>query len=295
MLANSSAACQCGAGFSFNGSVCIQCRHGTYSGKGAVGACSACPSASNTTGIGATALSECKCVPGYQGDATVTQLTSQLRSCSGGSLCPTGAFKSYGGASMSVLPVDGDRTTLWASNGQDVTGYIWWRMDFQTQRTFSKVVMWNNPANSGNMGYFQIWIGSDASFPGTNQRVYTSPNANVIVSEAVPVSGSGRYLYIASQGIQMSFAEIDILSIVPCGECAKDQYCPGGVENYTVACPNSQYSLVGASSVSQCGCPPGASLLPTLNCTCNNGTYKVLDAIAPLGGWKCSPCPATKY
>ena len=220
---------------------------------------------------------------------------SILHSCSGGVLCSTSAYKSYGGAQNSVLPVDGDITTIWRSNGQDpASGYIWWQMDFQTQQHFLQGVIRNDVLYIDRMDHFQIWIGDDAVFPGSNTQVYYSPNTN-IVTETFAVKGVGRYLYVASTLSLLQFAEIDILGSTVCDNCEKNQYCPGGLANYTTACPYSQFSLAGSSSLSQCGCPVSATLLPSLNCTCNNGTYKVMNAAAPLVGWQCDACPATKY
>ena len=80
-----------------------------------------------------------------------------------------------------------------------------------------------------------------------------------------------------------------------CEACPKNFYCPGGQVNYSLACPDSQYSLVGSSSVSQCACPVNAALLPDVNCTCNAGYYQVFNASAPLGGWQCNLCPKGSF
>lgn len=299
MYSNSSAACQCGDGYYMGGGVCVRCGYGTYSIKGAVGACSPCPSNSNTSSIGSAALSQCKCLPGFVGDAIVLSQTvavSLINSCNN-LQCPMSAYSTFGGWLVQSA-VDGTLGNTWHSGGADpVTGYNWWRIDFQTQKYVSRGTIWNGVGNTDRMDHFQIWVGDDGTFPGTNRLTYYSPST-LVTSEAYTSNAFGRYLYVACNSSQyLRIGEIEILfdESRACGVCYKDQYCPGGQVNYTITCPNSQYSLVGASTVSQCGCPVSATLLPNVNCTCNNGTYKVLNVAAPLGGWQCDACPATKY
>ena len=156
MYSNSSAACECGDGYYMSAGVCVKCGYGAYSSKGAVGSCSVCPPNSNTSSIGSAALSQCKCVAGFVGDANSlaqTMSTSLLRTCSG-ALCPMSAFTTFGGWAVGSA-VDGDINVIWHSGAKDAaTGYFWWRMDFQTQRYISRGKIWNGPGNLDRMDKF---------------------------------------------------------------------------------------------------------------------------------------------
>jgi len=75
-----------------------------------------------------------------------------------------------------------------------------------------------------------------------------------------------------------------------CSQCPVNRYCS---VTASFVCPNGTYSLPGASDISQCHCPANASA--GLNCTCNAGFIKVLNASAPLGGWQCDLCGAGTF
>jgi len=58
-----------------------------------------------------------------------------------------------------------------------------------------------------------------------------------------------------------------------CSVCPTNSYCPGNKANNTIVCPNSTFSIKGASSKDQCVCPGNSTWLPSTNCTCDNGFY----------------------
>jgi sugar lactone lactonase YvrE len=297
-------ACQCGDGYFMSSGVCVVCGYGSYAAKGTVGACAVCPPYSSTSATGSSALSQCLCVTGNYGNATIAmeQVTVSLIKSCGGATCPVSAYSTYDNLFPSRA-VDGVFTTEWNHNGQDpATGYRWWRIDFQTPRYISRGTVSNLMSGTASlfndqMSRFQVWAGSDSSFPGTNVLAYYSPNA-AVRSENFTVNAFGRYLYMAGNNTDWGrIGELAIFSdgTPSCGLCPSDTYCPGGQVNYLVTCPDSKYSVAGSSSVAQCACPVSSTWLQSLNCTCNNGTYKVLNSAASLGGWQCNTCPATKY
>ena len=177
-----------------------------------------------------------------------------------------------------------------AGNGQH-----WWRMDFQTSRTIDLIRIWRRDVW---MDGYTVWIGDDAQFPGSNTKVYTNKPPWAISNQPYDIAtvGFGRYLFISNVNLYLSIQELDIFTAVypenrSCIPCAANSYCPGTVENLTIQCPNSMYSLPGSSSVSQCACPVNAALIQDLNCTCNTSYYRFTNASAPLGGWQCNLCP----
>ena len=177
-----------------------------------------------------------------------------------------------------------------AGNGQH-----WWRMDFQTSRKIDHIRIWRRDIW---MNGYTVWIGDDAQFPGSNTKVYTNKAPWAIANQPYEIKtvGVGRYLFISNQNTYMSIQEVDIFSAIypenrSCIQCAADSYCPGTVQNLTIQCPDSMFSLPGSSSVTQCACPANALLVPDLNCTCETGYYRVNNISASLGGWQCNLCP----
>jgi len=296
--ANSSsfADCLCPSGYTMTGGVCVICNTGTHSSRGATGSCTVCPTHSNTTSVGSVTAAECLCVAGYVGDVTTprTQVEHSIVKSCNGLKCPVTALNSADEYTRPENAVDGYTFYMWHSKDISVggIGYNWWRIDFQTTRWISRGWI-HNTQRIGKLAGFQIWIGSDPIFPGQNTLIYASKSPSSITAEDFPVLGYGRYLYAANTIPLFIIDEIDIFTDDPpqCFECSRDHYCPGNRSNYTIECPNSTYSLPGASSVSQCACPANAALLPERNCTCYDGYYKVFNASAPLGQWQCSLCP----
>jgi hypothetical protein len=74
--------------------VCMQCGYGAYAVRGNVGLCVSCPLGSNHTVMGSSSISDCKCVPGFFGDATMKILNnvSSLHKTCNGSHCPAFAW-----------------------------------------------------------------------------------------------------------------------------------------------------------------------------------------------------------
>lgn len=400
MYSNSSAACQCGDGYYMGGGVCVRCGYGTYSIKGAVGACSPCPSNSNTSSIGSAALSQCKCLPGFVGDATVVSQSQEAcrvcykdQYCPGGQVnytitCPNSQYSLVGASTVSQCGCPVSATLLpnvnctcnngtykvlnvaaplggWQCDGCPATKYC------QSGGAVACPAGYSCPVNTVNpvvcpLGYYcaassstptACPAGTYASSTGTTSLAGCLPcgygyystasgssvcaacqiNTNTTVTNANAASqcvcDPGYYMtggvcancgygtYSARGAVSTCTAcpassntsgigsvdypqcicvagysgQITSASSTGCQPCVENSYCLGAQVNYVTPCPDSKYSLIGSSSASQCGCPVSATLLPSLNCTCNNGTYKVLNGTAPLGGWQCSSCPATKY
>ena len=400
MYSNSSAACQCGDGYYMGGGVCVRCGYGTYSIKGAVGACSPCPSNSNTSSIGSAALSQCKCLPGFVGDATVVSQSQEAcgvcykdQYCPGGQVnytitCPNSQYSLVGASTVSQCGCPVSATLLpnvncTCNNGTykvlNVAAPLGgWQCDACPATKYCQLgsavacpAGYSCPANTVNpvvcpLGYYcaassstptACPAGTYASSTGTTSLAGCLPcgygyystasgssvcaacqiNTNTTVTNANAASqcvcdpgyymtggvcancGYGTYSArgavstctacpassntsgIGSVGYPQCICvagysgQITSASSTGCQPCVANSYCLGAQVNYVTPCPDSKYSLIGSSSASQCGCPVSATLLPSLNCTCNNGTYKVLNGTAPLGGWQCSSCPATKY
>ena len=267
--------CLCPDGYARIGSECVICGYGTYSSKGAVATCTNCPANSNTSSLGSTSFSQCKCISGYVGDvATPGTMTepSIIRSCNG-LMCPVTALNFYDFAWTPDRAVDGTTDLGWHSKdiSESGVGYNWWRIDFQTTRWISKGWI-HNTLRPGKLAGYQIWIGYNSTFPGNNVLKYAS-NKPGAYDEYFPVSGYGRYLYVVNNQQFLCIDEINIFTGDPpqCNLCPVDYYCPGNKTNYTIPCPNSMYSPAGSFSLAQCACPVNAALLPDVNCTCNGG------------------------
>ena len=139
---------------------------------------------------------------------------------------------------------------------------------------------------------------SSSAWPNTILDQNTLMDTNWWGSGIAAFSGNIAEFRVYSKGLSQSDVT-DIYNWNPCATgcatCKANSYCPGNKTNYTVTCPNSTYSTTGASTVGQCTCPANSAWLPSLNCTCNNGTYKVSNAAAPLGGWQCDACVAGNF
>ena len=302
LFSNASSACQCGDGYYMSGNTCVMCGYGTYAAKGTVGTCNQCPSSSNTSSKGSANVSSCLCQPGTVGDARA-QLSppvpiSIINTCYN-SACTVNALNYFDYPYVPSNLVDGLLTNRYVSQLQRPPGgYNWVQVDFMYPRVITGGWVAGFPIDPQRLNRYQIWIGNDPTFPGTNTWVYTSPNVN-IVQETFPAYGVGQYLYVASNtGDYFQFSELDVYSgtlIIACQTCPANSYCPGNAVNKTIPCPNSTYSTTGAITLSQCACPAGSSWLPSLNCTCTNGTYKLADSNAPLGGWSCAACVPGTY
>ncbi len=302
---SSLADCLCQEGYRMVGAQCVPCGNTSYTAikKGVVGSCTPCPGNSFTLTLTSTNLSACKCLPGFTGDSSIKDFPgstySLLRSCNNGtSFCPVKA------SSAMVPPeaaIDGSLNTPFATN-YDISKPHWWRIDFQEPRVVSDGMLWTQTDGSVYIQGYTVWVGNSSEFMsnGTNIQVFKSTKSfgNQQLRENFTCGGVvGRYVFVSlSNRAHLTFQEIDFFFTLPpenrsCTRCTSNSYCPGGAENLTIPCPNAMYSLPGSSSIAECSCPANSALVPELNCTCNNGYYRVANSSAPLGGWQCNLCP----
>lgn len=161
-----------------------------------------------------------------------------------------------------------------------------------------------------------IAVSSTGSFTGEQQNILDCGShsgkglcpgdppvrANSIMEYNTSMSSPviGRYLRwyhggtLAGEGIGLlQMTVYRATSAYRCTSCTQNSYCPSQTVNEIIQCPNNTYSLPGASSTSQCGCPANAAhRAATNNCTCNAGFYAMPNATAPMAGWQCNACPA---
>jgi len=85
-------------------------------------------------------------------------------------------------------------TQYWQSNS--ISAPAWLRLDLSIVRHVAGgyVYNWLNPAH---LSGFEIWIGDDTNFPGTNRRCYLSSGAGTNYYESFYCGGKGRYLFFA--------------------------------------------------------------------------------------------------
>ena len=176
-------------------------------------------------------------------------------------------------------------------NALPVGEYKWWRIDFVSRYWISNgaiTAFW-----ADRLTGFQIWIGDDDVFPGTNKLKYISTTLNP-PSETFGIGGFGRYLYVANNRSDnyLMFAEIDAFGgVSPCTTCTSGYFCPGGGVNYSVVCPANSYCFSGSSFPTQC--PVFSTSVLNSNsssaCLCNDGYYMNISNL------KCVQCGYGTY
>ena len=191
--------CLCSNGyFMKNNLTCELCGHGTYAIKGSVNACTQCPPGSNHTVTGSYSISDCACLPGFAGNVSTVMSTipiSLIKSCNG-STCPTSALSIFNGGETADKAVDGNKGTIY--NAASATNHLWnwWRIDFMVQRQITDGIIWGLKGYTDRLKDFQVWIGDDVQFPGSNRLVYVSKSPSPL-QESFQCYDTGRYLYIA--------------------------------------------------------------------------------------------------
>ncbi|CAN8006554.1 unnamed protein product [Ixodes hexagonus] len=95
--------CVCNAGYQGEGTPgkCLPCPRGTFQGGAGNEVCQRCPVNSTTKGEGAKSVSQCSCLPGYEGSPAnrlpcTPILCAQLSSPIGGSILPQGCGNTFG-------------------------------------------------------------------------------------------------------------------------------------------------------------------------------------------------------
>ena len=111
---------------------------------------------------------------------------------------------------LPVHAIDGNMGTVWHSN--TATGDHWWRLSFASIVSFSGGIL-QDKIEPARMKNFEIWVGNDTSFPGTNQLCYTSSNAGpftngVLFYEAFSCALAGSNLFVARRS-STNYFQID--------------------------------------------------------------------------------------
>lgn len=82
-------------------------------------------------------------------------------------------------------------------------------------------------------------------------------------------------------------------------ECRAGSYCPGGMANFTLVCPNGTYSLAGSDDIFDCICPEHAdskrSSRNVMECVCQAGFHREYSNQFPPANWWCKPCVPGEY
>ena len=141
---------------------------------------------------------------------------------------------------------------------------------------------------------FQIWVGSDPNFPGTNTRCYqstaTASGMHVYYSEFFNCSRQGSYIYVVKPNLVGDSLEIGE------GQFYEPSTISGQVIiNNICSCPISGQVVINQS----CACPLYSNLANN-TCSCpansilNNTTCQCLNSQQTIVNNKCS-CQSGKY
>jgi hypothetical protein len=304
-------ACSCNAGFyrqvtyntsivPFSGWECLPCLNNMTS----------LPNATNYT--------QCFCSSGLYGipllsNSTLSQIVKPVAiSCSSGAAMSQ--TKLWGMTDGIGNPETANRDNYpYVAIGCNALTF-WIQYDLMALVSIASVTFKIRNANSISQCRNIIAVSSNGSFVGEQQNIMDcgSYSANgVCPGDPGPVNGpsvyntsmkspvSARYVrwYHGGNPIVEGIGLLQMTvyratSAYRCTSCTQNSYCPSKSVNQIMQCPNNTYSYLGASSVSQCGCPMNAaSRVTTNNCTCNAGFYAVPNATAPIGGWQCNACP----
>lgn len=82
-------------------------------------------------------------------------------------------------------------------------------------------------------------------------------------------------------------------------ECRAGFYCPGGIANFTLVCPNGTYSLAGSDDIYDCACPENSDSKRNsqniMQCVCKPGFFQEYSYLYPPANWWCKPCTPGDY
>lgn len=314
--------CTCNAGYYYQQNTSDALQHVGWQ-------CVPCPY--NTTSLpGALNYSECFCSGGLQSvslspstsvlpDTAIIRFTAQAPSSLTVTSNPNFTFSAGGNLNNlndGSLTRSNDIKYPYVNKAMIpwVTPQFWLQYDLKGIYPITKII-----ARTGGI-YNLIWssysfkISTTGAFSGEEDVVFSCGHTlNVwcpfftyeytignIVSFPVKYGRYVRWYTGASDGagantspLLLQFSVYYANQAYKCTSCSSNSYCPSKVINQTFKCPNSTFSFVGASSVSQCVCPANAAVQSgTTNCSCNGGYYYSTNATALLNaGWQCNACP----
>jgi hypothetical protein len=216
--------------------------------------CAACPTCSYCDGIDAWPLPATNCdvfdgMPGCSDTGTLTALSDY-----GGTWVPASAMDR-----TFDCTVGGVGPTFYHSAGQVATQWV--KLDLGVSKTVVGVVTWTWTNRARNRKY-EIWVGDDPNFPGTNTMCYKSPSSNP--SYERPTCGEfGRYVY---------YARTDP-SIVDYFELGEWWVYTNEVELRPKMCKNGTFN-VGNGTCQSCDAGTFASAPNSTTCSaCAPGTF----------------------
>ena len=273
----------CSPGYNYVASSCKLCNLNYYcDGVSSM----SCPNGSTTSSNGSISISNCLCPQGYAFNSSsvynylpsVSQgLVSLIRTCNN-ALCSVSArdyFYLTGGWGP-TSGLDGNMATAFHADTTALApgSYKWFRIDFETARwiTSGTVYAYTGGGYEGRLDRFQIWIGNDVNFPGTNQLLYYSSTVNV-VTESFKSFAYGRYFYIAKNISEiLMIAEVNVFGdlVANCAICPLGMVC--ATSNAAIPCSSGSYCPVG--STAEQPCPAGYYCAsPSLKVACQPGSY----------------------
>ena len=314
--------CVCNAGYYYQQNTSYQLNHVGWQ-------CTACPA--NTTSLpGALNYSECFCSGGLQSvslnpstaalpDTALRRFTEQPPFRLTITLKPdTVLIFAYSTLGNSQLLNDGanvGNANYWKYPNIAgtwlpwVTAPVWVQYDLRGMFPITKIIA-KTYVDGRLYSSFSLQVSTTGKFSGEETVVFSCGfTLNVWCPQAVSNVGHtasftvkyARYVrwYLGANDRTGGRPELLQLSVYygtksyNCIDCSSNSYCPSKVINQTFKCPNSTFSFVGASSVSQCVCPANAAVQSgTTNCSCNAGYYYSTNATALLNaGWQCNACP----
>ena len=196
---------------------------------------------------------------------------------SGGSLVLNDIFGGMYGPHPPDAANDGDLSTLFLSGSFDSH---WLQFSESSGSKLIGGVAIDNFSPS-RLANFQIFVGNDNNFPGTNALCYASPSSSVSYESfacSAPLQGS--YYYIARQNIPgQGYLEVTEIYFYSSSGVA---YQSVSADGNSCLCPPGTTVVGGA-----CTCSIAGTVLSNGVCICQTGSYN--------SGSSCTICPANSY
>lgn len=225
------------------------------------------------------------CIPCFLGTfANQTNLTSTnlITQCSGKTKCDVWS-SSYVHTNFSAsAAIDYDTTNFFVSGVGD---FQYWAVDLGASKYVGSIILWDRTSCCQyREDGFKVYIGNykdtyyTYTYNTTNNLCYTDQNQYTNRFPLVATCNmTGRYLYLVSGYINeyINFAEIAVLSSIPCTSCST-----GSFANET-----------GLSICYSCGAGKYTHNFSTVQCSdCLPGTFS-----ESMAATKCFGCPVSTY
>ncbi len=142
-----------------------------------------------------------------------------------------------------------------------------------------------------NPGTFSSGSGQPLASTCADCGLGTYATASASVCTQCPVSSTTLAVKSTQIGNCVCNQGLSGSPLTKCEGCPKNFYCSQGTQT---ECPIGYFSLPGSTAVSDCKCQAGATFLPILGCTCNDGLSKV-NSPGALGDRACNNCTENFY